>query len=196
MCASVLVGCVPGSGESHLLFPPEARAWCRLDGKFVARRREVNEDLSSARPRFCDTWPLFEREWGAGDTASTLECVSGDPVRFVRGGVGDYRILGITPRPGSRQFWMDVNRDVAPVSGTPYVWVDAALGAVLRRAQRAKSPSSGGDTPAFSSNSGSRVTVPPPLSRDEVKMMFEFRTRLGDSGFCSYQFLCVSPLKG
>ena len=34
-----LAGCAPAYGASHLVFPPDARRWCILEQKFVARQR-------------------------------------------------------------------------------------------------------------------------------------------------------------
>ena len=133
---------------------------------------------------------------GAGFAAAKFEFAPGSPVRLVFGGAGGNRILGMTPRPVSRQFWTEVDRDVAAVSGIPYVSVDAALAGAQRRAQRAKPPSVGGDMAAFSSNSGSRMTPPPPWSRNGVETMLDFRVRLGDSGVCISLFISRVVTKG
>ena len=78
------------------------------------------------------------------------------------------------------------------VSGIPYVWLDAALSGAPRLAQRPVPPFAGGDMPAFLSSSGSEVTLPWPLLYRDVEMMFELKTRLGESGIRSHPILSVS----
>ena len=184
-----LAGCVQGVRESHLLLPSDAHPRSRRDGRFVARQREPTEDLPRARQRLCHPWCRIEREWGAGDIASTFEFVASTPVRFVCGGAGGKRILGVALRPASWEFWLEINRDAATASGMPYAWIDATLNAHQRMAQRAGPPSAGGGMSVYLSNSGSNVALPLLMSYSEVKGMFDLKLRRLESGICRYQDL-------
>ena len=69
---------------------------------------------------------------------STFEFAAGVPVRFVCGGVGGKRSLGMAPPPASWGLWLEINRDAATASVTPYALIDATLNAQQRMVRRTK----------------------------------------------------------
>ena len=180
-----LAGCVLRRGESHLLVLSDARPWCCLDGRFVWRRRETTEESSETGVRLCETCSRIERKWGAGCESPTFASGSGAPVRLMFGGIGGGRILRNPPCPVSWQVWAGANRNAVTASTIPHDWAEAALGGAPRLAQRAKPQSAGGDMLAYSSSSGSRMSLPPLLSYAAVKSMCHLASRHVESGICS-----------
>ena len=103
------------------------------------------------------------------------------------GGIGGNRLLGLTPSPGSWNFWSEVSEGLASVSGIPFHPIDFPLSGVQRVAQRAKPSSAGGDMTLLSSRDGACSSVPSPLPCDTVKILYDDATRPRGDGFGIYQ---------